>query len=76
MQGLEQADLEKMNETTLELLYNNCNKEIEKLDKEIAEKRITIERLGDVKSYINKVIYFKQSKQNDNSTVQRKEVTV
>lgn len=76
MQGLEQQDLEKMNESTLVLLYDNCNKEIEKLDIEIAERKIVIERLGNVKSYINKVIYHKQSKQNDNSTVQRKEVTV
>ena len=76
MQGLEQQDLEKMNESTLVLLYDNCNKEIEKLDKEIAEKKIAIERLGDVKSYINKVIYHKQSKQDDNSTVQREKATV
>lgn len=76
MQGLEQHNLEKMNEKSLELLYDNCNKEIEKLDKEIAEKKIAIERLGDIKSCINKVLYFKQSKQNDNSTVQRKKVTV
>ena len=76
MQGLEQQDLEKMNESTLVLLYDNCNKEIEKLDKEIVEKKIAIERLGDVKSYINKVIYHKQSKQDDNSTVQREKATV
>lgn len=76
MQGLEQANLEKMNESTLELLFKNCNSEIGKLNTDIAEKKLAIERLETVKSYINKVIYFKQSKQNDNSTVQRKKVSV
>jgi hypothetical protein len=76
MQGLEQANLEKMNESTLDLLFKNCNSEIGKLNTDIAEKKLAIERLETVKSYINKVIYFKQSKQNDNSTVQRKKVTV
>jgi hypothetical protein len=65
-----------MNESTLDLLFKNCNSEIGKLNTDIAEKKLAIERLETVKSYINKVIYFKQSKQNDNSTVQRKKVTV
>ena len=78
MQGLEQSNLEKMNKKTLELLYSNCNSEIEKLNTEIAEKKLSIERLETVKSHINKVIYFKQSKQEENvdSTVQREKVTV
>lgn len=76
MVGLEQQDLERMNVGTLDLLYKNCESEINMLETKIAHHKLSIEKLSNVKSIINKVIFFKQRKKDDNSSVQREEVSI